>query len=161
MRRPLSRLLAATFCAAFAVAAPQASSSAAPQAFHGEYTVSFLGLSVASARFDSRYENEAYSIRGSVSTAGLAQIFDDTHGTVSTSGRVLAERIEPAAFRADYKSGKKTSLIDIRFEGGKVVATRWCPSRSGADATGCRSTWTISPGSSIRSRSPSFAPQPR
>ncbi len=127
MRRPLSRLLVAAFCAAFAVAAPQASSSAPPQAFHGEYTVSFLGLSVASARFDSRYENEAYSIRGSVSTAGLAQIFDDTHGTVSTSGRVLAERIEPAAFRADYKSGKKTSLIDIRFEGGKVVATKVVP----------------------------------
>ncbi|HEY4192399.1 MAG TPA: DUF3108 domain-containing protein [Mesorhizobium sp.] len=101
--------------------------AAGPRAFRGDYTVSFLGLSVARATFESRYENDAYSIHGTVSSAGLAQLFDDTKGTITTSGRVLADRIEPAAFRADYTSGKKVSLIDIGFKDGKVVSTKVVP----------------------------------
>jgi hypothetical protein len=118
---------AITLAMAFAIATPRAALAAEPQDFRGEYTVSFLGLSVARATFESRYENDAYSIRGSVSSAGLAQLFDDTRGTISTSGRVLGDRIEPGAFRADYTSGKKVSLIDIGFANGKVVSTKVLP----------------------------------
>lgn len=101
--------------------------AAGRQDFRGEYTVSYLGLSVAKATFESRYEGTAYSIKGNVSSAGLARIFDDTHGTISTSGTIAADRIDPAAFRADYTSGKKVSMIDIRFAGGKVVSTKVLP----------------------------------
>ena len=121
---PIAQVLAATFATVAAMAAPGSAAPAGPQDFRGEYTVSFLGLSVARATFDSHYENDAYSIHGSVSSAGIAQLFDDTKGTISTSGRVLADRIEPAAFRADYTSGKKVSLIDIRFTDGKVTSTK-------------------------------------
>lgn len=127
MRHTLARLPTAMLAALLAASVPGSAGAAAPQAFHGEYTVSYLGLSVARATFKSRYENEVYSIQGSVSTAGLAQIFDDTKGTVSTSGRVLANGIQPGKFRADYTSGKKKSLIDIRFDGGKVVSTEVIP----------------------------------
>ncbi len=122
-----SFFFAVTVAAALAAAAPRAAPAAEPQGFRGEYTVSFLGLSVARATFESRVRGKAYSIRGSVSAAGLARLFDDTRGTVSTSGRVLATHIEPAAFRADYTSGKKVSLIAVRFQRGKVVATRVMP----------------------------------
>ena len=127
----LAKMLGATVAGVLAatviVAASPPAHAAGPQSFVGEYTVSFLGIPVAKSSFQSRYEGDAYSISGSVSTAGLAQIFDDTHGTISTSGRVLADRIEPGMFRADYTSGRKVSLIDIRFESGKVVSTKVLP----------------------------------
>lgn len=114
--------------ACLAVAAPPSSAAAAErQDFRGDYTVSYLGLPVARASFESRYAAGSYEIRGSVSSAGLAQVFDDTHGTLVTSGRLLDDRIEPSSFRADYKSGKKASLIDMRFAGGKVVDTKVVP----------------------------------
>src|SRR5262245_44643510 len=74
--------------ALLAVALPTASSAAAPQSFKGEYTVSFLGLSVARASFSSRYDGDAYSINGTVSAAGLAKLFDDTKGTISSKGTI-------------------------------------------------------------------------
>src|SRR6185312_11726617 len=92
LMHPLAQVLAATVATVVAFTAPGAAASAGPQDFRGEYTVSFLGLSVAKATFDSHYENDAYSIHGSVSSAGIAQLFDDTKGTISTSGRVLADR---------------------------------------------------------------------
>jgi len=122
MLRPLSACLAV-----FAVALPAVASAAGPESFRGEYTVSFLGLSVARATFESRYEGDSYSIDGSVSSAGLAQLFDDTRGTLKASGRFSGSRIEPQAFRADYISGKKASLVDIRFADGKVVSTKVLP----------------------------------
>lgn len=119
-----ARLPAAMLAATLAAAVPH---TAAAQSFQGEYTVSFLGLSVARATFASRYADKTYSINGSVSTAGLARIFDDTRGTITTSGRVLADGIEPGKFRADYTSGKKASLVDIGFKEGKVVSTKVLP----------------------------------
>ncbi|TIU29138.1 MAG: DUF3108 domain-containing protein, partial [Mesorhizobium sp.] len=47
--------------ALLAVALPTATSAAAPQSFKGEYTVSFLGLSVAKATFSSQYEGDTYA----------------------------------------------------------------------------------------------------
>ena len=35
--------------------------------------------------------------------------------------------MEPKAFRADYTSGKKASLIDIRFTKGNVTTTQVVP----------------------------------
>jgi hypothetical protein len=130
MRHPLpsfAAALAITFAAIGAPGVPSSGNAAQGQAFRGEYTVSYLGLSVARANFESRYENETYAIHGSVSSAGLARIFDDTKGTISTSGSMRSDGLEPDAFRADYTSGKKVSLIDIRFAGGKVASTKVLP----------------------------------
>jgi len=92
--------------AALAVALPSAASAASPQSFKGEYTVSFLGLSIARSTFSSHYENGAYAIDGTVSAAGLAKLFDDTRGTISSKGTISGKKMVPQAFRADYTSGK-------------------------------------------------------
>jgi hypothetical protein len=101
--------------------------AAAPGSFRGEYTVSYLGLSLARAAFSSRYADGVYSIDGSVSSAGLATIFDDTRGTLKATGTIKSDRLVPALFRADYLSGKKASLVDIRFANGMVTSTRVLP----------------------------------
>ncbi|TGP53864.1 DUF3108 domain-containing protein [bacterium M00.F.Ca.ET.230.01.1.1] len=111
-----------------AVTAPASSFAASsPQSFKGEYTVSFLGLSIARSTFSSRYENGVYSIDGSVSAAGLAKLFDDTRGTISSKGTISSQKMVPQAFRADYTSGKKASLVDIRFGNGNVTSTKVVP----------------------------------
>ena len=104
-----------------------AAPAAEPSSFRGEYTVSYLGLSLARASFSSRYADGAYSIDGSVASAGLATIFDDTRGTLKATGRIAGDQLVPTAFRADYTSGKKASLVDIRFAGGRVVSTKVLP----------------------------------
>ncbi len=111
----------------FAIALPTAATAASPQSFKGEYTVSFLGLSIAKSTFSSHYENGAYSIDGTVSSAGLAKLFDDTRGTISSKGTVSGQEMQPQAFRADYTSGKKASMIDIRFADGAVTSTKVIP----------------------------------
>lgn len=113
--------------AMLAIALPSAASAASPQSFKGEYTVSFLGLSIAKSTFSSRYENGAYAIQGSVSAAGLAKLFDDTRGTISSKGTIAGKKMVPQAFRADYTSGKKASVVDIRFANGRVTSTKVVP----------------------------------
>ncbi|WP_315926439.1 DUF3108 domain-containing protein [Mesorhizobium sp. SP-1A] len=110
-----------------AAALPDPAAAAGGEAFKGEYTVSFLGLTVARASFSSRYQGDGYSINGSVAAAGLARLFDDTEGSLTASGALSADRLVPRAFRADYKSGKKASLVDIRFSGGGVASTKVVP----------------------------------
>lgn len=103
------------------------SAGAASGTFHGEYTVSYLGLTVIRASFDSRYDGDSYTVNGRVAAAGLARLFDDTSGTLRASGRVSKGRVVPHEFRADYKSGKKASMLSLRFSGGNVTSVTVLP----------------------------------
>jgi len=106
---------------AAAITAAPLPAAAEPTLYRGEYSLSFLGLPVARATFDSRIDGKSYSVEGRVSSAGLARIFDDTRGTVSASGSFAGAAARPRHFRADYVSGKKKGLVDIRFERGSVA----------------------------------------
>lgn len=122
MSRPVA------FLAALATVASAALSGAAQAGtFRGEYTVSYLGLTVVRASFESRYDGDTYTVDGRVAAAGLARLFDDTSGTLKATGRVTERRVVPQSFRADYTSAKKASLLDIRFSGGAVASTTVLP----------------------------------
>jgi len=108
------------FLAACAFAAPGLA-AAEPTRFRGEYSLSFLGLPVARATFDSRIDGGSYTVEGTVRSAGLARIFDDTEGTLTASGAFAGGGVRPRHFRADYVSGRKKGVVDIRFEGGDVA----------------------------------------
>ncbi len=94
--------------------------AAEPTRFRSEYSLSYLGLPVARATFESRIDAGSYAVEGRVRSAGLARIFDDTDGTLSASGAFAGGGVRPRHFRADYVSGKKKGLVDIRFRGGGV-----------------------------------------
>lgn len=100
-----------------------ANSPAAAEAtlYRGEYALSYLGLKLAQANFDSRIDAATYSIKGSVESAGLGAIFDDTKGTLLAAGRFSGYAVLPEKFRADYVSGKKPSVVDIKFSNGNVT----------------------------------------
>lgn len=109
--------------------------AAQAQTFAGDYTVSIYGLTIARSRFSSRISGDRFEVQGSVRSAGLARLFDDTTGTTSVSGRLLEKGPRPDAFRADYVSGKKKATIDIRFSNGSVTKTHVTPppKKRGAD----------------------------
>ena len=90
--------------AVLSVALPSVAAAASPQSFKGEYTVSFLGLSIARSTFSSHYENGAYAIEGSVSAAGLAKLFDDTRGTISSKGTISGKPSPQGNYKIDLQS---------------------------------------------------------
>ena len=91
-----------------------------PRAFRTDYTVTLLGLPIAKARFDSTFAGERFTIEGSLSSSGLARIFDDTVGTTRVEGTIRHGTVLPAAFDADYVSGRKKGTTAIRFSGDAV-----------------------------------------
>ena len=111
--------------AALLGAAP--ANAAEAQTFSGDYTVSFLGFTVARSNFSSRFDGATFQVEGTVESAGFGRFFDDTDGTVSTSGRFADDRTQPTAFRVDYTQKKKPTITTIDFNRGRVTRTETIP----------------------------------
>ena len=90
--------------------------AAETQTFSGDYTVSFLGFTVARSNFSSRFDGTSFTVQGTVASAGFGRFFDDTDGTVSASGRFAGDRTQPNAFRVDYTQKKKPTIDHHRFQ---------------------------------------------
>jgi hypothetical protein len=97
------------------------------ETFKGEYTVSYLGLTIARSTFESRFEDGKFSVEGTVSSAGIAQIFDSTKGKSSASGGFAGDRTQPDAFRMNYTEGKRKQMTALTFRSGTVVNTENVP----------------------------------
>jgi hypothetical protein len=121
------RLIAITLVLAASIASPPAAQAADDTPYRGEFILSYLGLTIARANFDSRVDATSYAITGSVSSAGLAVLFDDTKGTLKAEGAFSRPAVQPEVFRADYKSGRKPAMVDIRFAKGTVAKTTNVP----------------------------------
>lgn len=121
---PLAGLVCGLVCGLVAVLVagtlPGPASAQQPRAFRSVYTVTLLGLPVARARFDSAFSGDRFTIEGSLSSSGLARIFDDTVGTTRAEGTIRQGAVLPAAFDADYVSGRKKGTTAIRFSGDRV-----------------------------------------
>jgi Protein of unknown function (DUF3108) len=94
-----------------------------PQSFRSEYFVSYLGFTIARSSFESTVSRSSFRVNGSLSSAGIAEIFDDTKGTTSVSGRFAGGSALPTAFVANYTSGRKAKKIAISFANGAVSKT--------------------------------------
>jgi hypothetical protein len=115
--------------AAAAVVACCGVADAAERAFRAEYVVSLFGLPIAQANFDSTFDNRRFSINGTVSSSGLARLFDKTTGTTRVAGVIDRNGATPRTFQSAYQSGDKSSRTTIRFDGRKVVKTSNTPRR--------------------------------
>jgi hypothetical protein len=122
---PASALSVVSAMAALAVifaAAPRAA-LAAPKKFTAGYTVSLYGLTLARTSFTSTLDGDAIQIDGTIATAGVARIIDDTKGTTTVRGRLSKDGVAPDAFRIAYTSGKKNKRIEIDYANGTVSRT--------------------------------------
>src|SRR5690606_9520755 len=98
-------------------------------AFRSEYVVSLFGLPVARAEFDSKFDNRRFTIDGSLSSSGIARLFDRTTGTTRVSGVIDGKGATPRSFRSAYSSGEKSSRTTIRFDKERVVHAKNEPRR--------------------------------
>lgn len=93
------------------------------QSFSAEYSISYLGLTIARSRFESTIGDRSFRMDGSLSSAGIAELFDDTKGTTSASGSFTGGIASPDGFTADYTTGKKAKKIAVSFANGAVTRT--------------------------------------
>jgi hypothetical protein len=100
---------------------------AASETVKGDYVVTYLGLTVARSSMVSRVDGNSYTIDGSVATAGLGKIFDDTKATLQVRGAVSKSGVAPATAFSDYRHEKKPKKLTIRFAKGNVTATEMDP----------------------------------
>jgi hypothetical protein len=118
--KPASAALAIVAAVAFVANAAAAEKA---QSFHADYYVSYLGLTIAKSSFKSTISDRSFSLDGSLSSAGLAELFDDTKGTTSASGSFSRGIARPDVFAADYTTGRKAKKIAISFADGTVIKT--------------------------------------
>lgn len=104
-----------------------AAAAAQPQSFRADYSVTLLGLPVASARFTSTFTDRDFRVEGSLSSSGLARLIDDTSGTTKVEGRIGRDGVEPQTFSSAYKSGKKHSRTSISYSGDTVSSVSNTP----------------------------------
>ena len=123
------RSIAPRWLAMAGVLAGPAVSNAADRAFRAEYVVSLYGLPVAKASFDSTFKATRFAIDGSLSSSGVARLFDATTGTTRVRGVIGKDGATPLAFHSAYHSGDKSSHTTIRFVGDKVVKATNKPER--------------------------------
>lgn len=97
------------------------------ETFRGEYTVYYLGLPIARSAFESRVGRDAFSVKGTVSSAGIAAIFDSTKGTATASGAFKDGLTQPSAFTMNYTEGKRKQMTALGFKNGEVVSTENVP----------------------------------
>ncbi len=97
------------------------------ETFKSEYVVSLFGLSVAKSNFTTQVDAKAYEISGTLRSAGLAELFDDTHGTITARGTLAKEKVQPASYAVDYTSGKKKKRTALSFARGGIVSIENSP----------------------------------
>lgn len=102
---------------------PPSPALAAPKKFVADYTVSLYGLTLAHTSFTSTLDGDAISIDGTIASAGVARIIDDTKGKTTVRGHLSADGVEPDSFVIAYKSGKKNKRTEIDFANGAVSRT--------------------------------------
>src|SRR5690606_7850754 len=123
---PMGRTLASCLVlATLAGIAPAAASQ--QQSFSADYSVTLLGLPIAKARFDSTFTTDSFTIDGSLTSSGIARIFDKTTGTTRVEGSIGRDGAFPRTFRSHYDSGRKKSRTTIRFARGTVSSVENTP----------------------------------
>jgi hypothetical protein len=101
--------------------------TASAESFRSEYVVTLFGLPVARSNFDTTIDERRFAINGTVRSAGFAEFFDDTRGTIKSSGAIGEAGASPASYAVDYTTGKKKKLTRIGFAGGSVASVSNTP----------------------------------
>jgi hypothetical protein len=97
------------------------------ETFKSEYVVSLFGLSVARSNFTTQVDAKSYEISGTLKSSGLAELFDDTQGTITARGSLNTEKVQPSTYAVNYTSGKKKKRTALVFAKGNVTSIENTP----------------------------------
>ena len=116
------RLTAVALAAGLALPLSATAAVEPGQTFRADYSVSFLGFTVAHSSFVTRLGANRYDIDGSIESAGLATFFKRTTAKAKVSGRIGRHGpVVPASYSVDYVYGKKKKRTTLSFSKGRVV----------------------------------------
>lgn len=95
--------------------------AAAAQWLQITYAVSVRGFPVGTAKIAAEMQGERFSLSFSGGMSGLARLFSDARTTVTASGRVTADRLQPEEYSHVWTEGDDTETVAMRFAGRGVT----------------------------------------
>ena len=110
--------------AAMALAAPLTASAAEWTSFSGSYAVSLAGINIGTVNLDATLNDDAYRLAGGGKISGIAQLFAQGRGRVSSVG--MFSRGKPVPNRYDYwetSDGEELSIAIALSRGNVTSAT--------------------------------------
>ena len=117
----------------------------AEQTVTTRYGVSIIGLPVGKASFDTTIDGSRFSVKGTLSSAGLGSLVSNTRGTSRVAGKVTSRGFAAESYGLDYTSDAKRWSSDVAFSGGRVtcesnvpgaLARSWWRKRNGRWSSG-------------------------
>ncbi|MUZ57964.1 DUF3108 domain-containing protein [Agrobacterium vitis] len=103
-------------------------SAFAGETYRNEYRVTLLGLSIARATFVTEVTRPGYTITGTISSAGIANVFTSLDAKTKVTGLVADDKhLQASNYNLVYTRGKRTRVYDVRYAGGNVVSTTITP----------------------------------
>ncbi|SKA18314.1 DUF3108 domain-containing protein [Consotaella salsifontis] len=95
------------------------------------YSFSLIGFRVGEAKFETTAGGETFDVKGTLSSAGLADLFAPTEGTATSAGSAAASgELFPTSFTVAYKSGKKSWSSKVKLDHGRAVSVEATPNPS-------------------------------
>jgi hypothetical protein len=85
------------------------------------YTISLLGVTVGTGRWELDIDGDHYSEKANGSISGMASKLISGEGSASTHGVLIGDRAQPTAFEANIKTDVETNNIKMTFENTNVV----------------------------------------
>jgi hypothetical protein len=112
----------------FAALALMAATPARPaDSYQTDYRISLFGLSIAKASFSTKVADGTYEVKGTLSSSGLASLFDDTKGKLDVTGQFAKNGPVPDSYVVKYKHGNRDKSTSIAFTNGNVTNTTNVP----------------------------------
>jgi hypothetical protein len=112
--------------AAFAGLAP-AVSHAETLHHETEYRVALAGFPIAHADFKTEVVDKRFTIKGLISSAGLADLVTTISAEADVAGVVGPQKLEASRYTLYYKSGRKQHTYDVVYHDGNVTSTTTTP----------------------------------
>lgn len=106
--------------AVLAIAAGLPSATARPAERRSDYTVSLIGLPIASLSFVASLDDREYRISGTMHSSALVDIIGKARGSVEVDGRIGTEQLEARRFVVDYTYGKESHKTEMQLLNGDV-----------------------------------------
>lgn len=99
-------------------------SSAFAEEFKHEtrFSVKFAGVEIGRAKFDIRFDDNSYSLKGSGKTTGLVEWVSPSTGTFNSAGAMIENQLKPKKHSVSVvESKKKPESVVLAFAEEKVV----------------------------------------
>lgn len=91
--------------------------------FETDYVVTLRGLTIGRASLGGKVEGDRFEVQGTLSSAGLARIFDRTRADARIVGLLRQSSATPESFMLSYAQGDQVTRTTIAFSNGDVART--------------------------------------